>query len=264
MSSNFRTPCWSPASSTPTRTSSSPTSRAGTRSPSSPAGSGRSARSRTPPPPTSSLARRSGACDCWAAGVTCVADTGSTGAVMHALHALGGRGICYQEVFGPDPAQARTSLAELEQALTRLGSLASSRLRLGVSPPAPYTVSPPLYPAVDDLARNLGLPVAVHLAESREETQLVREGSGSFADALRSRGIPVQAQNCSPVQDLLRLGALWRATGWRCIHCVQVDGPDIETLRDAGVAGDAQPPPCTLQGAKSQEILYPQIGRAHA
>src|SRR5438445_13142797 len=68
--------------------------------------------------------------DSWAAGVTCVADTGSTGAVMHALHALGGRGIRYHEVFGPDPAQARTSLAELEQALTRLGSLASSRLRL--------------------------------------------------------------------------------------------------------------------------------------
>src|SRR2546427_758400 len=81
-----------------------------------------------------------------------------------------------------------------------------------------------------------GLPVAVHLAESREETQLVREGSGSFADALRSRGIAVQAQHCSPVQYLLRLGALERATGWLCIHCVQVDGPDIETLRDAGVA----------------------------
>ncbi len=189
----------------------------------------------TPPDEFTRSAER-GVRDCWAAGVTCVADTGSTGAVMHALHALGGRGICYQEVFGPDPAQARTSLAELEQALTRLGSLASSRLRLGVSPHAPYTVSAPLYRAVDDFARSLGLPVAVHLAESREETQLVREGSGSFADALRSRGIAVQAQNCSPVQYLWRLGALERATGWLCIHCVQVDGPDIETLRDAGVA----------------------------
>src|SRR3989449_7315772 len=27
-----------------------------------------------------------------------------------------------------------------------------------------------------------------------------------------------------------------RATGWLCIHCVQVDGPDIESLRGAGVA----------------------------
>src|SRR5437016_12211558 len=91
----------------------------------------RSLKDATPPDEFTRSAER-GVRDCWAAGVTCVADTGSTGAVMHALHALGGRGICYQEVFGPDPAQARTSLAELEQALTRLGSLASSRLRLGV------------------------------------------------------------------------------------------------------------------------------------
>src|SRR2546422_462670 len=61
----------------------------------------------TPAPEFRRAAER-GVRDCWAAGVTCVADTGSTGAVMHALHALGGRGICYQEVFGPDPAQART------------------------------------------------------------------------------------------------------------------------------------------------------------
>src|SRR5439155_376696 len=67
----------------------------------------------TPPDEFTRSAER-GVRDCWAAGVTCVADTGSTGAVMHALHALGGRGICYQEVFGPDPAQARTSLAEPE------------------------------------------------------------------------------------------------------------------------------------------------------
>ena len=64
--------------------------------------------------------------DCWAAGVTCVADTGSTGAAMEALHALGGRGIVYQEVFGPDPLQCDASMAELTAAVDRLGRLASS------------------------------------------------------------------------------------------------------------------------------------------
>src|SRR5256885_12073687 len=37
---------------------------------------------------------------------------------------------------------------------------------------------------------------------------------------------------------LLRLGVLQRATGWLCIHCVQVDGPDIESLRNAGAERD--------------------------
>src|SRR3989475_4533699 len=174
--------------------------------------------------------------DAWAAGVTCVADTGSTGAPLEALARLGGRGIYYQEVFGPDPARCAASMEELRRALDRLSPLASSLLSLGVSPHAPYTVSEPLYRAVAELARSEGWPVAMHLAESPAETELVREGSGPFADALRARGIPVTAHHCSPVQYLVRLGVLQRATGWLCIHCVQVDGPDIDLLRDAGVA----------------------------
>ncbi len=174
--------------------------------------------------------------DCWAAGVTCVADTGSTGAALHALHALGGRGIVFQEAFGPDPAQAPASLAELEQALARLGPLASSQLRLGVSPHAPYTVSDRLYRAVHDLARSTGLPMAMHLAESREEVLLVREGTGPFADALRARGIRVARVARSPVEYLVQLGVLERATDCLCIHCVQVDQMDVERLKAAGVA----------------------------
>ena len=179
--------------------------------------------------------------DAWAAGVTCVADTGSTGAPLEALARLGARGIYYQEVFGPDPAQCAASIEELRRALDRLSPLATSPLSLGVSPHAPYTVSEPLYRAVADLARREGWPVAMHLAESRAETELVRDGSGPFADALRARGFAVRAQHCSPVQYLLRLGVLQRATGWLCIHCVQVDERDVAILRDSG-AGVAHCP----------------------
>jgi len=173
--------------------------------------------------------------DAWAAGVTCVADTGSTGAPLEALARLGARGIYYQEVFGPDPAQCAASMEELRRALDRLSPLATSPLSLGVSPHAPYTVSEPLYRAVADLAGRDALPLAVHLAESRAETMLVRDGTGPFAEALHARGFAVRAHNCSPVQYLVQLGVL--ASG-NClaVHCVQVDGPDIESLRGAGVA----------------------------
>src|SRR5213593_4383040 len=137
--------------------------------------------------------------DAWAAGVTCVADTGSTGAPLEALARLGGRGVYYQEVFGPDPAKCGASVAELDLAAARLRPLASRQVRLGVSPHAPYTVSEPLYRAVADVARREALPLAVHLAESRAESDLVREGIGPFAEALRARGIGVRAHGCSPV-----------------------------------------------------------------
>lgn len=174
--------------------------------------------------------------DAWAAGVTCVADTGSTGAPLEALARLGGRGIYFQEAFGPDPAQCGASLREVEHAVGRLKPLTSDRVRLGVSPHAPYTVSDALYRVVTALSRREGLPVALHLAESREESEFVRDGTGPFAEALLARGITVRPHHCSSVEYLLRLGVLERAGGGLCIHCVQVDERDIEILREAEVA----------------------------
>jgi 5-methylthioadenosine/S-adenosylhomocysteine deaminase len=127
-------------------------------------------------------------------------------------------------------------MTELEQAMARLSRSASSHLRLGISPHAPYTVSERLYRAVDDMARGAGLPVAMHLAESRAETQLVQEGSGPFADALRARGIQVARVARSPVQYLAQLGVLDGATACLCIHCVQVDQEDVVLLTRAGVS----------------------------
>jgi cytosine/adenosine deaminase-related metal-dependent hydrolase len=172
--------------------------------------------------------------DGWARGITCVADTGSSGAVMAALSRLGGRGIAYHEVFGPDPRQVDASLAQLEQALSQLEPLVNPRVALGISPHAPYTVSAPLYRAAATLARREHFPIAVHIAESRAETLLVRDGLGPFAEALWERGIAVARQDCSPVQHLERLGVLSPET--LCIHCVQVDAQDVRALRDAGAA----------------------------
>ena len=167
--------------------------------------------------------------DCWARGVTCIAETGSTGAVMRALHDLGGRGIVYQEVFGPDPAQCDASMRQLKVAVDQLRRLATSQLRPGVSPHAPYTVSAPLYEAVAQFARLEQLQIAVHVAESKEETAFVRDGNGPFADALRARGIMVQPQHCSPVAYLVQRAVVQRGT--LCVHCVQVDDSDVTLLR---------------------------------
>ncbi|HTI05802.1 MAG TPA: amidohydrolase family protein [Gemmatimonadales bacterium] len=169
--------------------------------------------------------------DCWKQGVTCVAETGSTGAVMRALHDLGGRGIVYQEVFGPDAAQCSSSMAELEAAVLQLRRLATSQLVIGVSPHAPYSVSAPLYRATAAFARRERLPIAVHIAESEAETDFVRDGAGPFASLFGARSISVEARHCSPVEYLTQLGVLGRDT--LCIHCVQVDDADIELLRAA-------------------------------
>jgi len=97
-------------------------------------------------------AARRGVGACWAAGVTTVADTGDSGAVIRALDDLGGSGVVYHEVFGPHPGQVAESLAGLRAAVSRLGRHATGRVRIGVSPHAPYTVSSELYAATSAYA----------------------------------------------------------------------------------------------------------------
>jgi len=180
-------------------------------------------------------AARRGLADCWASGVTTIADTGDRGVVIRVLAECGGSGIAYQEVFGPHPDQARESLDGLRMRVAELRRFESSRVRLGVSPHAPYTVSGPLYRGVSELARTEKLPLAVHLAESRAETQLLRAADGPFAEAWRRRGIPLPAlPGRSPVAWLAEHGVLGEGT--LCIHVVQVDREDVARLAAAGVA----------------------------
>lgn len=207
-------------------------------------------------------AARRGVLDCWSAGITTIADTGDSGSVIQALAELGGSGICYHEVFGPDPAQGPESLAGLEAAVGRLLPFATGRVRLGVSPHAPYTVSGPLYAAVAAWAHARGLPVAVHVAESREESEFVTHRRGPFAEAWVKRGIPLlddethqpssrPAVPLSPVQWLDSHGVLGPAT--LCIHAIQLSPSDIALLarRDVPVAH------CPLSNARHRHGAAP-------
>lgn len=167
--------------------------------------------------------------ECWAAGVTTVGDTGDSGSVIEALSAAGGSGVAYQEVFGPDPAQCAESLAGLQSNVELAGRFAGGRVRLGVSPHAPYTVSGPLYSATAAWARHERLPIAVHIAESSDETRLLSRGEGGFAESWRMRRIPVPSPpGDSPVGWLARHGVLSDRT--LCIHVIQVMAGDIELL----------------------------------
>jgi 5-methylthioadenosine/S-adenosylhomocysteine deaminase len=180
-------------------------------------------------------AARLGLAACYAAGVTTLADTGDSGSVIRAMAETGASGIAYQEVFGPHPAQVGESLAGLRARAEALGRFAGGRVRLGLSPHAPYTVSGPLYAAVAEWAARDRLPLAVHLAESRAELELLESGSGRFADAWRRRGIPIPGgPGRSPVEWLDQHRVLTEHT--LCIHVVQAGAADLGRLAHRGCA----------------------------
>jgi len=162
------------------------------------------------------------------AGVTTFADTCESGVTLPAMVEMGVRGIMYQEVFGPHPAACDAAIDGLRRRLDALRGTATAAVRLGISPHAPYTVSDPLFAAAGRLALDEGWPIAVHLAESEAESQLVRDGSGVFGDAWRARDIPVAPRADSPVALLDRLGVL--AARPLLIHCVRTTEADLRRL----------------------------------
>ena len=173
--------------------------------------------------PGDSLAiARLGAAESLRSGTTAVADSSFSGAAAPACAELGLRAIVYLEVFGDESAIAE----EFEPERAAIAEHLSDRVRLGISPHAPYTVSAGLYRA----ALDLGLPVATHLSESKAEQEWMRSGSGQWLD------IPTFPE--SPGETAVRYLAAEGLLDPRMVaaHCVQVDDGEIALLANHDVA----------------------------
>jgi aminodeoxyfutalosine deaminase len=96
---------------------------------------------------------------------------------------------------------------------------------------APYSVSEALFASVKQWNRSHGRPTSVHLAESLEEIQFLREGRGFFQELLQRLGRwrpDYQPPGCTPAAYLDRLGFLGPDT--LAAHGVWLNEPDLELL----------------------------------
>ena len=170
-----------------------------------------------------------GAIEAARAGVTGVGDASDGAcAALAALDEVGLRGIVYQEVFGPDARVAREQFDKLREKVSPLRERENARVRAGVSPHAPYTVSAPLLELVTDYALAENFPMMMHAAESAAETLLLREGRGPFAEGLARRAIEWRTPGSSTIQYLDALGVL--AARPLLAHCITVDERDMDTI----------------------------------
>ncbi len=172
---------------------------------------------------------------CWQAGVTTICDMGNTGSVIAAMDHLGASGTAHHEAFDMHTLETVAVVKQFSRDLDRLARHATGRVQLGVSPHAPYTVSGALYRAVSDLARAHGVPIGVHVAEPADETALLRDFTGVFADALRARGVMrVTDTPTSPIAWLDQHGVLGPRT--ICAHAIRTDDADTTIMLQRGVA----------------------------
>jgi cytosine/adenosine deaminase-related metal-dependent hydrolase len=108
--------------------------------------------------------------------------------------ALAPRSVSFLEILGlaPERIQAQLQRArehlEVDSQHTQT-SAAPIRMIRGLSPHAPYSVHPDLFRGLVDLAVAKRAPVAMHLAETREELQLLANGTGDFVPFLEELGV---------------------------------------------------------------------------
>ncbi len=99
-------------------------------------------------------------------------------------------GVSYLEFFAFGKGQE----ASLERALAALEAakaMQTPRVRAGLSPHAPYSVSPPMLERAMQFARTQDprVPVCTHVAETMEEREFIARGTGPFRNLLERLGL---------------------------------------------------------------------------
>jgi cytosine/adenosine deaminase-related metal-dependent hydrolase len=167
---------------------------------------------------------RVGAAECLGSGITTVGDASFSGAAAQACDELGLRAIVYLEVFGRDDTELGTRFATNRR---RIRDSLSDRVRLGVSPHAPYSCAAELYAACSEL----GLPIATHLAESQAESDWLRAGQGAWKPLADWFPPP---PGDTGIRHLARHGLL--SPSMVAAHCVKADSEEIALLAEHDVA----------------------------
>jgi cytosine/adenosine deaminase-related metal-dependent hydrolase len=144
------------------------------------------------------------------------------------------RGRLFLEALGTDAELNRQTLDILREILV---DNAPGAMAYGLAPHSIYSLTLEFLQQLSRLALQLGLSQSIHVAESPEETTLVRDGGGPFAERLYPQvgwgGRIPPPRGLSPVglltqHDILRPGDL-------LVHGVQVSSHDIDTIAGRGV-----------------------------
>jgi len=166
------------------------------------------------------------------AGVTVVGDIAYGAAEVVSASRAGLGGVYYWEVLGIEEGGLLGELEALRYPASQ--DALGGRVTPGLSPHSPYTSGPRLLRAVHARAGELGAPVAVHVAESAAEVELMHDGTGPLAAVAGRTAFGFATPGVGTVAYLDTLGVLDGATA---VHLCHLEDGDItilaETVRGA-------------------------------
>jgi cytosine/adenosine deaminase-related metal-dependent hydrolase len=138
-------------------------------------------------------------------------------------------GVCFHEWISLNPERTQQLLQQAHATHAEY-SAHPGRWRFGISPHAPYTASWELVQSAVQLAQLWNAPLAMHLAESHEELELLASHSGDLWCLLQERGVwnPAAIPRGIAVHDYLKV--LCQAPRALIIHGNLLDSRDYQLL----------------------------------
>lgn len=124
-----------------------------------------------------------------AAGVTTIGEIATAQPSVYAVAGPRPRLVLLHEAIGFSAARTESVFADVTRRAEACPADGIELLANGVSPHAPYTVHPAFVGRLAEWAAAHAAPMAMHLAESPEELQLLAEGEGPFQQLLDSRSM---------------------------------------------------------------------------
>jgi cytosine/adenosine deaminase-related metal-dependent hydrolase len=146
---------------------------------------------------------RAGLAESLAHGVTLLGDISSQGLSWPILSAAPVRAVVFHELLGLSRSRACQSWTTALDWLRRCPATATCRP--GLSPHAPYSVRSSLFRAAAALAAERRFPIAIHLAESPAEMDLLQHRQGPFVSFLERLGVWDPEGLVSSCMDLMSL-----------------------------------------------------------
>jgi len=136
----------------------------------------------------------------------------------------------FYELLGFTQHDPGPVLAAATAAIERLTPV--SWLRPSLVPHAPYSVSPEMLRAIGSADDGV---ISIHLGESAEEIEFLRQGTGPWQELLQQLGAWDASWTpplAGPVEYIERLGLL--SDRLLAVHCVQLTAAELERLAAAG------------------------------
>jgi cytosine/adenosine deaminase-related metal-dependent hydrolase len=169
-----------------------------------------------------------GVAESWQSGTTTLGEIATAGWTETALAAAPFDVVAFYELIGLRAERVVERLEDAKQFVARARD--ASRWQGGISPHAPYSVHPELVVGLIRLATANQMPVAMHLAESREELELLSSGSGPFRALLEELGAWDPAAIPPGTRPLAFLQLLVEAPRSLVIHGNYLEPDELEFL----------------------------------